>query len=158
MANDLAADIESNGMLLGWPEAAKNRVALGLTGYFQDIMTDSGVWRSFINRHHDLYGRWLPFYDADDDYIPYELNPQDVRFLIWYTLAMNCEDRRVWDPMDKDIENAAVALHAMLDRVYEDEDTPVPEDYHISYQLELEIPARPMRCSTSAIGSSCIAI
>ena len=141
IANRLAIKIREDKLLEGWPEGETDRVALGLTGYLQDILTDSGLWRSFIERCHVLYGRWVPFYETGEDYIPHELNLPDVRFLIWYTLCMNYEDRRVWDPMDPAIEKAAEVLHAELDRIYEDPDAPVPEDYHISKGLELNNPA-----------------
>lgn len=141
VANRLASKIKNEKLLEDWPESVANRVALGLTGYLQDILTDSGIWRSFIERCHVLYGRWLPFYTTGDDYIPHELNEPDVRFLIWYTLCMNYEDRRVWNPMDEKIARTAEVLHAELDRIYEDPDAPVPEDYHISKGLELNNPA-----------------
>lgn len=141
LSNRLADIISEQKLLADWPESANIRVALGLTSYLQDILTDSGVWRSFINHHNELYGKWLPFYSLTDDYIPHELNVEDVRFLIWYTLTMNCEEKRVWDPMDADIERAARILHDELDKVYENEDTPIPEDYHISRGLELGNPA-----------------
>lgn len=141
VANRLANLVRDEKLLPGWPESVVDRVALGLTGYLQDILTDSGIWRTFIERCRVLYGRWVPFYECGEDYIPHELNLVDVRFLIWYTLCMNYEDRRVWNPMDRDIEHAAEALHAELDRIYEDPDAPVPEDYHISKGLELNNPA-----------------
>lgn len=141
LANRLADIIAEGNLLPDWPESVCIRVALSLTGYLQDILTDSGIWRSFINRHNELYGRWLPFYELSEDYIPHELNEEDVRFIIWYVLTMNFEERRVWNPLDKDIENAAAVLHKELDKVYEDDDTPIPEDYHISRGLELGNPA-----------------
>lgn len=141
VANRLANLVRDEKLLPGWPESVVDRVALGLTGYLQDILTDSGIWRTFIERCQVLYGRWVPFYECGEDYIPHELNLVDVRFLIWYTLCMNYEDRRVWNPMDRDIEHAAEVLHAVLDRIYEDPDAPVPEDYHISKGLELNNPA-----------------
>ena len=141
VANRLARIIRDGKWLDEWPEGCLDRVALGLTGYLQDILTDSGIWRSFIERNRTLYGRWLPFYTTGETYIPHELNEEDVRFLVWYTLCMTYEERRVWNPEDEHIAQAAQALHAELDRIYEDPDAPVPEDYHISKGLELNNPA-----------------
>lgn len=142
LANRLANIIANENLLPGWQESLKNRVALGLTGYLQDILTDSGIWRSFIVRNNDLYGKWLPFYDIPEDYIPHELNETDVRFLIWYTLTMNSEEElRLTDPENPDIERTAKRLHQELDNVYEDEDAPMPEDYFIWRGLELNNPA-----------------
>lgn len=141
VANRLARLIRDKRLLEGWPEKVCDKLAVGLTGYLQDILTDAGIWRSFIERNRTLYGRWVPFYETGENYIPHELNEEDVRFLVWYTLAMNCEERRVWNPMDEEIRLAAAELHAELDRIYEDPDAPVPEDYHISKGLELNNPA-----------------
>ena len=142
VANRLARIIRNESLLKGWDSALSDRVALGLTGYLQDILTDSGVWRSFIESCNVLYGRWLPFYGLSDNYIPHELNPEDVRFIVWYTLSMNSmDDRRLTDPMDSQIAAAAERLHEELDRIYEDPRAPMPEDYHISKGLELNNPA-----------------
>ena len=136
----LADTVLSRGLLPGWPESVVGRLALTLTGYLQDVLTDAGLWRSFIEAHHRMYGRYLPFYTLSEDYIPHELNPEDVRFLTWYSLCMYCEDRRVWNPLDRDIERAAEALHAVLNEIYDDEDAPVPEEFHFWNGLELGNP------------------
>lgn len=141
VANRLVNIIVEEKLLDGWHDSAAVRVALGLTGYLQDILTDAGIWRTFIERTRVLYGHWLPFYEVGEDYIPHELNEEDVRFLVWYTLCMNSEDRRVWNPMDEQLALAANRLHKELDRIYEDPEAPVPVDFHISKGLELNNPA-----------------
>ncbi len=138
LANHLADIIKKENLLAGWEEVLYGRVALGLTGYFQDILTDSGIWRSFITENERLYGKWLPFYDLTSSYIPHELNEEDVRFLIWYILCMNCEEKRVFNPLDKGIAKAAKILHEELDKVYENEDTPEPEGFYIWRGLDLK--------------------
>lgn len=140
LSNRLADICRREKLLTDWPENVVGRAMLGLVGYFQDILTDSGLFRSMIEEHRRLYGKWLPFYPADDDYVPHELNLQDVRFMLWYTLAMNYEERHDLDPTDPEILRAAEILHAELDRLYDDPDTPVPEDYNISRGLELDNP------------------
>lgn len=135
LANILAQTATSRGMLKGWPESVVARCVLGITGYFQDILTDSGIWRSFVEQHKALYGRWIPFYPTDGDYVPHELNEADIRFLVWYTLCMNYENRRVWDPEDPAIAEVASLWHSMLDKVYDD--APEPEGFFIWKGLEL---------------------
>lgn len=140
-ANRLANIIENENLLSGWPRPLHIAVALGLTGYLQDILTDSGLWRSFIQENNSLYGRWLPFYEVSENYIPNELNPEDVRFLIWYTLSMMDDERRVWNPLDSDIGKAASRLHKELDMVYEDDEAPVPADFFMWRELDIDNPA-----------------
>ena len=132
----LSSAIISGRLLEGWPEVVLGRLVIGLTGYLQDLLTDAGLWRTFLERHRAMYGRWLPFYATSDDYIPHELNREDVRFLVWYTLAMNFEERRVWNPLDPEIHRAADALYDVLDAVYDDPDAPMPEEYHFWKGLE----------------------
>lgn len=141
VTNRLARVIESRKLLRSFPEEFRNRVALSLTGYLQDVMTDGGVWRSFIMQHEAMYGRMLPFYEIPENYIPHELNEVDVRFIIWYTLALNSDgEARLSNPLDKEFEEAAEILHTELDIVYDDGDAPAPEGYNLAMGLELGNP------------------
>lgn len=119
----------------GLPESVVARAAMCVTGYFQDIVCDSGIWRSFIECHHKFYGRWLPFFNTGDDYIPHELNVEDVRFLVWYAVVMNYENRRLEYPLDSVLMKLADLWHAMLDKIYED--APEPEDFFFWRGLEV---------------------
>jgi len=55
-----------------------------LTSYLEDIISGSEVWNSFIKKHKELYGKPLPFYETDKNYVEGEVNIQDVKFLVWY--------------------------------------------------------------------------
>ncbi|MDE5552772.1 MAG: DUF3843 family protein [Muribaculaceae bacterium] len=138
LANLMANACIERGILKDWPEAIIARTVLALVGYFQDIMTDSGIWRSFIECHRAKYGRWLPFYETGEDYIPHELNREDVKFMVWYTLCMNYETRRVTDPLHPEIARAADLWFSMLDKIYDD--APAPEGFYIWQGLELNNP------------------
>lgn len=129
---------KKHNLLPEWPEAVVVRAVLGLVGYFQDIIADSGLWRTFIEEHRRMYGKWLPFYETSEDYLPHELNPEDVRFLVWYSLSMNYEGRRFHDPESADIAKAADVWHAMLDTIYEE--APMPEKFFIWRGLEIGNP------------------
>lgn len=140
LTNRLADICRREGLLNSWSDIELGRAMLCVVGYFQDILTDSGIFRSFTEEHLRLYGKYLPFYPIGDEYIPHELNLQDVNFVVWYTLALYSDNRRQLYPLDEDIHNAAVRIHAELDRLYEDENTPMPEDFHISRGLEIGNP------------------
>jgi hypothetical protein len=62
-------------------------LAAFLVCYFEDVISDLGLWRAFRNEHERLYGKRLPFYDLSDDYFEEEINFEDVAFLIWYYLT-----------------------------------------------------------------------
>ena len=62
-----------------------NTLSIFLTSYFEDLVSGSNVWNTFIRCHTKLYNKSLPFYNTEN-YIEKEINMQDVRFLIWYFL------------------------------------------------------------------------
>ena len=58
------------------------RIAL----YFEDVVANAGIWRSFVTRMKELTGRSLPFFDVDEDaYFPDEPHKEDIQLLIWLT-------------------------------------------------------------------------
>lgn len=134
LANRLLKETENSGLLAGWPEEALRRTVLCVIDYYQDMIADAGIWRSFVMMNRKLYGKPVPFFECGSDYVEYELNLQDVRFLIWYSLAMNVEDRRTYNPESEDIHKAADAWYAVLDEMYDE--APTPEGFKHWRELE----------------------
>jgi len=62
-----------------------NHLACFLTSYFEDIISETNIWNSFVRIHKRLYKKQLPFYPLHQ-YYENEINLQDVSFLIWYFL------------------------------------------------------------------------
>ncbi len=58
-------------------------LACFLTSYFEDLISETNIWNTFINVHKKLYGKFLPFYKIDE-YYKQEINLPDICFLIWY--------------------------------------------------------------------------
>ena len=75
-------------------------IAINLTMYYEDVIADSGIWRSFTSQVHSLYGKYLPFYAINEKtYLQDEPNIEDVKFLIWYTLVNSRRSSgEVFDP------------------------------------------------------------
>ncbi|MCF8366414.1 MAG: DUF3843 family protein, partial [Bacteroidales bacterium] len=42
------------------------KLACVLVTWFEDLVSDVGIWKAFIKRHHKMYNKYLPFYDMDD--------------------------------------------------------------------------------------------
>ena len=81
---------DNSHKFLALPEATRQAVVLAVVGYYQDVIADAGIWRSFVEAHKHLYGTPLPFYDCDgDDYIEYELNLQ-LSMATHTTTASSC--------------------------------------------------------------------
>jgi hypothetical protein len=116
------------------PEGLLKRICLTLTDYLQDIVADGGLWRSFVDANMMLYGWKVPFHEVGDNYVDYELNREDVRFLVWYVTVMLSEENRYLYPLDKQLIEFADICFDTLEEVYED--APEPEDWHLARGLE----------------------
>ncbi|MCH5229678.1 MAG: DUF3843 family protein [Muribaculaceae bacterium] len=127
---------ENKRLFPSYPEKVTERAALALTGYYQDVISDAGIWRSFITECRRLYGFTVPFYSVKNErYIDYELNKADVRFMVWYALSMNYENRRVCYPFDKEILEGADIWYEYLESQYEA--APIPDKFRFSAELEI---------------------
>lgn len=136
LCNRLAYIAKEKHLFPSYPEKVVERGALALIGYYQDVVCDGGIWRSFINECRRLYNFTVPFYtDDSDDYTDYELNLADVKFMTWYALSMNYENRRVCYPLDKEIEEGAEIWFEELEKAYDE--APIPEGYRFSAELEI---------------------
>ncbi len=123
--------------LRGLDDEARRDVVLAVTGYYQDVVADGGLWRSFTRLHGDRHGQPLPHYGRGDDYVDYELNRDDVRFVVWWTIAGELGSD-VLDPHDAELEALATAFYMLLDQEYEQ--APVPRQFCIASEVDLENP------------------
>lgn len=135
LACRLAKTAMQERLLTRWHPQVINRASLCIIGYMQDVIADAGIWRSFINHCRRLYGRTLPFFNVSDEYIDYELNPEDVRFLVWYALAMYCDETRDLSPLDPEVLKTSERWYEILNSAYEK--APVPEGYHLAHEVEI---------------------
>ncbi len=114
--------------------AVLERAALCVIGYYQDVIADAGLWHGFIDECRRLYGTPVPFFDVSGEYVDYELNREDVGFLVWYAIAMYSDDRCVY-PFHPGIVALADNWFALLDTEYEN--APTPEEFHLAHELDL---------------------
>lgn len=136
LCNRLADIAREKKLFVSYPEKVVERAALALVGYYQDVICDSGIWRSFITECRRLYGYTVPFYSKEgDEYVDYELNKADVRFMVWYAFSMNYENRRVCYPFDKELIEGAEVWYQELESVYDE--SPLPVDYRLAQELEI---------------------
>lgn len=112
-------------------------VVLAVTGYYQDVVADGGLWRSFTWLHGERHGSPLPHYSRREEYVDYELNLDDVRYVIWWTIAGE-KGSSVLDPLDTGLEALATAFHMLLDQEYEN--APVPRQFCIASEVDLDNP------------------
>ncbi len=134
LAMRLAALWDESRLMSGLADAARRRVVLAVVGYYQDVVSDAGLWRAFTMMHEHLYGTPLPFYGRSDDYVNYELNLDDLRFVIWYTLEGLTPRNGMLNPLDDDIASLARLFFSQLDSCYDD--APNPVEYNLITGIE----------------------
>ena len=137
VAMRLAKLWDESPWLRGLEDDVRRDVVLAVTGYFQDVVADGGLWRSFTRLHGERYGCPVPHYGRADEYIDYELNLDDVRFVIWWTIAGE-KGGEMLDPHDVELQALAMAFHKLLDEEYEQ--APVPRQFCIASEVDLENP------------------
>lgn len=123
--------------LRGLEDDARRDVVLAVTGYFQDVVADAGLWRSFTRLHSGRHGSPVPHYRCSESYIEYELNLEDVRYVMWWTIAGE-QGADVLDPNDAELEALATAFFLLLDEEYEK--APVPRQFCIASEVDLDNP------------------
>lgn len=119
LAQRLARLWDNAHRFLSLPEGTRRAVVLAVVGYYQDVVTDAGIWRSFVALHEHLYGTPLPFYGRSDGYVDYELNLDDLRFIIWYTIEGQQMVNYQFSPLDQNIAWLARLFFKVLDEQYE---------------------------------------
>ena len=123
--------------LRGLDDIVRRDVVLAVTGYYQDVVADGGIWRTFSRLHNERHGTPVPHYGRSEDYVDYELNVDDVRYVIWWTITG--EQGGVLNPHDPELEALALAFHMLLDEEYEQ--APVPRQFCIAGEVDLDNPA-----------------
>lgn len=94
-------------------------IACCLTAYFEDIISQTGIWKAFTTECCTLYGKPLPFYKIDQEmYAPDEINVDDVRFLLWH-YAQGCNPTQIVNPENPGFLIVAHEVYELLDQVYE---------------------------------------
>jgi hypothetical protein len=92
-------------------------LACFLTSYFEDLISETNIWKSFTQAHKRLYKKQLPFY-AVDEYYEEETNPQDISFLIWYFLNTVQEEKFI-SPFNTFIVETAEKIAGVFDDLWE---------------------------------------
>ncbi len=96
-----------------------------LTSYFEDLISETNIWNTFVNIHKRQYNKYLPFYEMDE-YYPDEINLQDVVFLIWYFLNTMQNEKFIGPVNDFIFEIAEKVMD-----VFEDAWEFAPENEHL---------------------------
>lgn len=109
-------------------------LALCLAAYFEDVLSDTGIWKAFTTECMARYGVYVPFYlgpamaaantaNGEDTAIPSyrqgDLNIADIKFLLWHHYQQSVLGREAVPPLFGSIEIAARMVYNVLDAEYE---------------------------------------
>lgn len=120
LANKLLAYINFSSLGKDLDEFEQSRLAKTIALYFEDVISGVGLWRAFVDKHKELYGKYLPFFEIDEeDYYLDEINQEDVQFLIWMC-RMRFREETFFNPENWAIEELASSLYAVLDAEFEE--------------------------------------
>ncbi len=92
-------------------------LAIFLVSYFEDIISETHIFPTFVKKYQELYGKKLPFYNTDE-YDDDEINIQDIQFLIWYFLN-TLQDEKLLYPAQPYFEIMASNVMQIFEREYE---------------------------------------
>lgn len=95
-------------------------VAIVLTAWFEDIITQTGIWQSFTAECKKRYGAYLPFYELNEDtYYPDEINLADVQFLLWNYLQQLVLTEQFLNPENPKIMSTSHSIYTIFEEEYE---------------------------------------
>ena len=109
-----------------------NLLACFLTSYLEDLVSETNIWKSFVNAHFRLYKKQLPFYNLDE-YYEDEVNIQDISFLIWYFIC-TIQDEDFIDPFNEFIAGIAEEIMEVFDTAWEF----APENNQLKSHYEID--------------------
>ncbi|MBQ3323608.1 MAG: DUF3843 family protein [Muribaculaceae bacterium] len=119
LANQLLDDFKSLRLDFGQQTSSIVRyTALLLANYMEDIVADSGQWRSFSVLSQQMLGQSVPMYhSAEAEYYPDEPSFEAVRFIVWH--AATEMDDIWWNADDKWLRKMAEVAYARLVNAFE---------------------------------------
>lgn len=94
-----------------------NLLACFLTAWFEDLISGTNIYNTFIREHRKLYNKPLPFYNSGE-YFDEEINPQDVSFLIWYFMN-TAQTEKFISPYNEFIELSTKNVFAVFDDAWD---------------------------------------
>jgi len=121
LSNELLDIIEESLEEISVSSKTKKNIALSVAAYFEDVISGLGLWQGFTEKHFRMYGKYLPFYELTDDYLPKEINQEDVCFLIWSIMQLEMKETKeiILNPENRGITALGCELFVVLDEEYE---------------------------------------
>lgn len=94
-------------------------LSLCVTSWFEDVISQLGIWKAFTIECKQRYGTYIPFYDTDGTYTQDEINLADVKFLLWHHVQHIYFDNEFIYPNTDGLEETAEKIYELFDKEYE---------------------------------------
>jgi hypothetical protein len=120
LSNDIKKSLSARDLLVLYKYLSEDEVDLlpcFLASWFEDIVSGTNIWNSFISMHFEKYGKKLPFYNTKE-YFDGEINLQDVTFLVWYFMN-TIQNEKFVSPYNEFLTNIALKVMLLLDEEYD---------------------------------------
>ena len=107
------------------------QLALSIAGYFEDVISGAGIWKTFTAECKKRYGSYIPFYENEDDFVPNTLNEDvpeydpeeinfaDIKFLCWHHYQQSTYIQEAVPFLFSTMTLAAKLAYNLLDKEYE---------------------------------------
>ena len=114
-------------MDIGLPNAGKlkKEIAINLAIYYEDKMSDIGLWNAFVHKHSLAYAHPLPFFDDLHVLEKNDVNAKEVELLVWLVLSRNLDDRFL-NPLAMN----EVATNIIMEILIEEDEVEVNDSLH----------------------------
>ena len=120
IANEIHKRLYSSTIADAFEEEENIRyTSLCLAAWFEDVISQTGIWQAFTAECRKRYGAYLPFYPIKGDYFPDEINLEDIRFLLWHHIQYLCRGISAINPENPGIEQTAQEIYGLLAEEYE---------------------------------------
>ena len=107
------------------------RLALSIAGYFEDVLSGTGIWKTFTAECQKRYGCHIPFYEKEAEYITSsltgsdeiydedEINFADIKFLLWHHYQQSSYVQAAVPFLFGTLELGAKMVYNILEKEYE---------------------------------------
>ena len=95
-------------------------LATMLVAYYEDFISETGIWKAFVVYNQEKFGYHLPFYTLKEDYDIDYINEEDLSFLIWHWLTITLRNELVFSPKSAEILSISSQVYQLLENDIED--------------------------------------
>ena len=95
------------------------RLCISIAGYFEDVISQNGIWQAFTSACLKEYGYRLPFFPTGEGYYPDEINKEDIQYLLWHHLQVARRTERIIYPLHPVLALTAEFIYDILNDEYE---------------------------------------